>query len=187
MDKKQLLKTPLRYLRIDINDENFMTTKDAENYRKLLNYIGECYPYKNRCTIGSAYKVIREKANSIMGVTKKNIPLRVSKSEIKSLDKVFSVNNSDFIKIPYKAIYIFQAILELVREAVTQKDLPNELNQIVNLLTYGEAFYKRYLDVGRNEKKHIKEQHNLGNITSVPVALVNDLYKKDSPLQTIFY
>ena len=120
------------------------------NFENLLFFIGQHRPCDNKNEIGSAYAIIREKTNELLGVSKKDFMRRTSKKEIASLRYFYKNLNIKkheefpFIaKIPFKLEYIFRAIIMILEEIEAEGNvIPRNLEHLVNQ-TYKTAFYKQ--------------------------------------------
>lgn len=123
------------------------------NFSELLKFIDSYSEYYEKCKpYGNAYQRIKEVSNRLYGVGRYSNPkLKTSKREIRSiLQSVTSkVNGRYYIKIPYKIAYIFNAIVLIVDEIITNngiKMLPPTLKNTIGL-TYRAAFYMHHTTV----------------------------------------
>ena len=155
-----------------------------ENFYKLLQFIGMHRPYGDKNEIGSAYIVIRQRTNQLLGLSWSNRVLRTSKREVVALRRYFNKGgkNSEelFVKIPFKVAYIFMAIAQIIEEIHSAGfDIPTSLKSLVNE-TYSKAFYKEYVNAYDNSKDDIPEDK------AAQKALNNDFHGPFSPLNTVF-
>ena len=148
MDISELSQIHYTYVRIRLDNQKERYQND--NFTKLLEYIGKCYPIANRNAIGCAYKVIQKETNRLLHVSlKKNWDLRTSKKEISSIRQarywiVEKTGRHYYLRIPYKISYIFTAICNIVREISPKTPIPIELRDCINH-AYGYSFYAYYI------------------------------------------
>lgn len=193
MKIQTLSSTPLRYLYIEINDKTFNDKEDYYNFNELLLFIGKLadtstnnypYPTDNNRYIGNAYRAIKNKI-------KERYPhsplLFVSKREIKSTRKYYVLLKSyRYIKIPYKVCLIFEAIDNIVREYTKKSELPTKLSKLKGQKTYGDAFYKRYINVAIEYKNHIDNNNYTNGKYNPTEELLNDLLAPKTIFNQIF-
>ena len=122
------------------------------NAEALFEFIGKYRPYRDRGEIGSAYKQIRIKTDKALNLTAMDGVLRTSKREVASVLTYYKCLtniehfNELYVKIPYKIVYIFNAIKELVDEILSEGySIPLTLTPLIGL-TYQLAFYKNHKD-----------------------------------------
>nr|DAD83076.1 MAG TPA: hypothetical protein [Caudovirales sp. ct1Jx6] len=154
-----------------------------ENFEKLMFFIGQHKHYRDKKEIGSAYVVIREKTNALLGIDRRNVVLRTSKREVASLKRYFNTGKSDgavYAKIPFKVAYIFKAISILVEEIHQDGfEIDAGLKSFVNM-TYSKAFYEEYIDAYDDVKEDIPVNKTAQR------ALGGDFHSPDSPMNNIF-
>lgn len=154
-----------------------------DNFEKLLFFIGQHKPYKDREPIGSAYMAIRKKTNSLLGLDWRNVVLRTSKREVASLKRYFNTDetpSSSYVKIPFKVAYIFKAISIIIEEIHQDKvEIDSNLKPFINM-TYSNAFYKEYI----NAYDAIKDDIPVDK--SAQRALNGDFHNANSPMNKIF-
>ncbi len=156
------------------------------NVEKLLIFIGEHLPYRDRNAVGSAYMAIREKTNELLKIDWRNHIVRTSKREVASIKKIYhsilknDIGGNTYIKIPYKLEHIFKAIIIIIKEIHDNGyDIPQELAPLVNK-TYLLAFYHRHCEA----YDEIYPEIPMSKFAQR--ALNDDLHGPFSSLQTIF-
>ena len=97
MSKVNIKEITYPYVNIQLPDED-TAEKIGVNLSKLYLYIDE---HKNTGSVlqyGNAYKIIKDKANRLMGRNDR----KISKRQVASLRKYFTILGSNkYIKIPY--------------------------------------------------------------------------------------
>ena len=142
------------------------------NLRKIYKYIHENYNYNRNLGLGNAYKAIRERAK------KNNYRLHYSKREVKSLINYFSSGESSYIKIPYKAIYLFKAIFELVDDKKDTNPLSDDLASFVGKIRRDVFYHEQSVLF---DEWFTNTKHNSDINLSVK-HLHDDILSKNSPL-----
>lgn len=108
------------------------------NLKKVYLYIDNHIDKESRFLYGNAYRVIRVRATRLMS----RGDMKVSKREVKSLIKCnTNIFRKKYIKIPYKAYFIFKAIFQLVDEIKVENPLPEEIEEFVGKVRR-ECFYE---------------------------------------------
>ena len=155
---------------------------DAE---ALFRFIGEHKPYREKGHLGSAYKQIRIKTDKALNLTVFDGVLRTSKREVASVLTYyryltdFEYFNELYVKIPYKIVYIFGAIKELVDEIRAEgHNIPTELKDVIGM-TYQIAFYKNHRDAYDAMDRDTM-------ICDAQLALRDDFVGVDSPFNQRF-
>lgn len=115
------------YIKIKLSNNN-SSKQIGVNLSRLYVYIdehinmGRIYPY------GNAYKIIKEKANRLMGRN----DIKISKHQVASLIKYYTfLGTIKYIKIPYLSYYIFKAVFEIVDNLRVDYPLPDDLDSFV--------------------------------------------------------
>ena len=184
MKKKTIFKQGYsKYYRIEL--PNNVAGNVNVNAEALYRFIGEHKPYRKKGYIGSAYKQIRIKTDKALNLTVFDGILRTSKREVASVltyYRYFTNHNDDneyYVKIPYKIVYIFGAIKELVDEIRAEgHNIPAELNDVIGM-TYRVAFYKNHTDAYESMKRSEM-------VCDAQLELRDDFVGKNSPLNQIF-
>ena len=155
------------------------------NAEALFRFIGEHKPYRAKSSIGSAYKQIRIRTDKALNLTPFDGVLRTSKREVASVLTYYKYLtniehfNESYVKIPYKIIYIFGAIKELIDEIRDEGyNIPPELKDVVGM-TYQMAFYQNHRDAYDAMDRDTM-------ICEAQLALLDDFVGIDSPLNQIF-
>lgn len=183
MDKKLIFSEGYnKYYRVSLPDET--SNSGNVNFNKLLFFIGTHKPYRDRDEIGSAYMVIRQRTNQLLGLDWRNPVLRTSKREVAAIRFYYQRKeknaNDLFVKIPFKVAYIFKAVALIVEEIHNDGfDIPADLQPLVDQ-TYLIAFYEEYVDAYDSCRGTIPIDK------SAQRALNNDFHGLDSPLNDIF-
>ena len=172
---------------IKLEDKDSIETRLNTDFDKLLFFIGQNRPYKNRNEYGSAYIAIKQKTNELLGLTKKDLILRTSKKEIASIRYYYKNlniqenNKSPYVvKIPFKLEYIFRAIVILVEEIESKGiDIPDNLKHLVKQL-YKTAFYNKQKEAYNDKYTTIPERFIAQR------ALHDDFDNPDSSLNRVF-
>ena len=188
MDKKILQKEIFKYVRFEIPNDWDNTAFD--NFNNLFQYIGEHVTNNKSSFEGKAYYEIRKKTDELLGVSNYKIhKLKTSKAEIKSFRKFFSTlkfgEKTKIIRIPYKASYIFQAIIEIVDVIRHQYELPQNLIKLVDM-SYGIAFYSEPLRIYDMNYDTIREEYVLCKCSECCFQLKNDFHSLNSPFSKFF-
>lgn len=182
--KKDLLLSSRKYLWLQIPEEY-----SNINFSLLLDFIDKYSDYGKEHKHGNAYYRIRKVSNQIYGVSFYSpMKLKTSKHEVKSIKKsvVSKVNGNNYIKIPYKISYIFKAIIAIVDDITKENNikLPEDLKHTMNL-TYGIAFYEKYIDTYDSYFDDIQE-NNLNNVGYwLKAELNNDFHSENSIFNTV--
>ena len=191
MKKSYIEKTLTKYIRFEVNED--IALKGLDNFEHLLEYIGENMDFGRDYYAGNAYVAIKKRTNEILGVQNwKTSKLRTSKYEIKSirqcLKKIGFKKGKYLMKIPFKVTYIFEAIISLVNDISREKPIPQNLLSIAGL-SYGVAFYSKYIDEYLEHLDEIKNDFNedpLNPTLRCRVELQNDFTAISSPFMVIF-
>lgn len=159
-----------------------MPNSGNENFEKLLSFIGEHKPYKDRNPIGSAYVAIKKKTNGLLGVNWWNPVIKTSNKEIASIRFFYETPDSAlYVKIPYKIDYIFKAIALVVDEIKTAgAEIPLTLQPLIDK-TYLLAFYNPHRSAYILNKDSIDINHEaqkaLIDDFESPVGALNQIFK----------
>lgn len=160
---------------------------ENESFSNLLHFIGENIPYRDRAPIPSAYVVIRQETDKLLRLPARYWYLKTSKREVASMRFVFSPiltsiqGEERFVKIPYKTLFIFEAIVSLLKKIKESGVvLPENLKEFVGK-TYLEAFYQTHADAFLYSFQGRQEE-----LVGVFATLNNDLNDEESPLQKQF-
>lgn len=191
MKKSYIEKTLTKYIRFEVNED--IALKGLDNFEHLLEYIGENMDFGRDYYAGNAYVAIKKRTNEILGVQNwKTSKLRTSKYEIKSIRQCFKKigfkKGKYLMKIPFKVTYIFEAIISLVNDISREKPIPQNLLSIAGL-SYGVAFYSKYIDEYLEHLDEIKNDFNedpLNPTLRCRVELQNDFTAISSPFMVIF-
>lgn len=191
MKKLYLEKSLAKYICFEVDEEIAKTSVD--NFENLLNYIGTNIDYGKDYYAGNAYLAIRKKTDEILGIQNFKISkLRTSKQEVKSIRQCFKRKfirrNKYIMKIPFKVSFIFEAIILLVSDINKEKPVPQNLLPLIGL-SYGIAFYKKYIDEYMEHLDEIKDDYN--NDPDNPtlkcrIELQNDFNSLSSPFAIRF-
>ena len=167
-----------KYYRVEVPTDFSLTTQD--DFDKLLTFIGENNPYKNRNYIGSAYETIKQKTNELLNIPKYNLIIKTSKREITSIKKFFEQKGEKYIKIPFKIEYIFRAIIALIDD-LHNKGIypPPSLNHVIGQ-TYALAFYFHHIDA------YVDSCTKIPKNELAKLALADDFTGENSSLNLIF-
>lgn len=182
MDKKIIFNEGYnKYFRVSLPTGTTQIGND--NFEKLLFFIGQHMPYKDKEEIGSAYMAIRKKTNALLGLDWRNVVLRTSKREVASLKRYFNTDqntSSIYVKIPFKVAYIFKAVSILIEEIHQDGfEIDANLKPFVDM-TYSDAFYKEYI----NAYDDIVE--DIPATKTAQRALNGDFHNANSPMNKIF-
>lgn len=158
------------------------------DFDNLLFFIGQHKPCENKSEIGSAYAIIREKTNELLGVSKKDLIRRTSKKEISSIRffyKNYNIQKNEnfpyIAKIPFKLEYIFRAIIMILEEIEAEGNcIPSNLEHLVNK-TYKMAFYREQKEAYEDRYKTIPEEYETQR------AIKDDFDEPNSPLNKKFH
>lgn len=192
MKKSYIEKSLTKYIRFEVSEK--VAIQGSANFEHLLEYIGENMDFGREYYVGNAFIAIRKRTDEILGVSNLKISkLRTSKTEVKSIRQCFKKINfrkkgKYLMKIPFKVTYIFEAIISLVEDISQEKPIPQDLLPLVGL-SYGVAFYKKYID---EYSVHIDEIRNdfiedpLNPTLKCRVELQNDFTAISSPFMVIF-
>lgn len=194
MDKQDLRKLSVKCIKYATFRVDASTAlKGAENFEDLLRFIGVHKNYGRSYYAGNAYEAIRIRTDEILRLSNpKKSELRTRKREIQSIRQCFKCllasSNEYKLKIPFKAEYIFQAIISLVDEICKEQALPLEL-RCFHGLTYGEVFYKKHIDEYMAHLDEVKEDYlNYSSNTLVKCRyqLYNDFTASSSSFMVVF-
>jgi len=189
MDKKLLLNARFKYLwvettTIDLGNDNFnhLLQFIGENNKERVHYFGKNKMHEN---IGVAYIIIRREANSILGAGFLS-RLKTSKKEIASIRMYYESKllnrGKRYVKIPYKIVFIFRAIIKILEEIRQRENapaVPPELSKCINV-TYETAFYKEHIKAYNNVYDSFKQDE------IVKRELRNDFNSPSSPFRKVF-
>lgn len=201
MDKKLLANAQQKYILFEV-DEAFAQSctirieflfkyigthsKNETNGKKTVNKNRK----KEHHIIGEAYKLIRARADQLLGVKSKMDKLRVSKQEVKSVRQCFSCwairkGNYYQLKIPFKIWHIFKAITLIVEETKKEHPLPDELKEAVGK-TYRVGFCNGQIEQYLDNYDRIVTDAIDDSVSRCRCELLNDFESITSPFQEIF-
>lgn len=191
MKKSYMEKSLTKYIRFEVDED--VALKGLDNFEHLLEYIGENMDFGRDYYAGNAYVAIKKKTNKILGVQNWKISkLKTSKNEVKSIRQCFNKigfqKGKYLMKIPFKVTYIFEAIISLVNDISREKPIPQNLLPITGL-SYGVAFYSKYIDEYSEHLDEIKNDFNedpLNPTLRCRIELHNDFTAISSPFMVIF-
>ena len=176
--KKDLFLYPDRYLWLQI-PEGYSNA----NFALLLEFIDKFCDCGRERKYGNAYYIIRKETDKLLGIGWYHpSSIKTSKREIRSiLSSINKIGSRNYIKIPYKISYIFQAIILIVEkiQADNKIDLPDDLRKIIGM-TYGIAFYENHIRTYDVYYSYIQD-NNVNNIGfGLKAELKNDFYSENS-------
>lgn len=191
MKKSYLKNTPIKYIRFEVEED--IAKKDLDNFENLLKYIGNNIDFGRDNYAGNAYLAIIRRTNEILGLQNPRINrLRTTKSEVKSIrlcsEKKILKNGKYIMKIPFKVSYIFEAIISLINDITKDTPIPHDLIPFIGL-SYGIAFYSKYISEYRDHYEEVKEDFNKNPFSAsckCKIELKNDFTSMDSPFIVIF-
>lgn len=191
MTKKDIAKSLTKYIRFEVDED--VALQGLDNFEHLLKYIGENLDFGRAYYAGNAYIAIKERTNEILGVQNLKISrLRTSKNEVKSIRQCFKIvgfkRGKYLMKIPFKVIFIFRAIVSLVSDISKEKPIPQDLLPVVGL-SYGIAFYNKYITEYSEHVDEIRknlDEDPLNPTLKCQAELQNDFISMDSPFMAIF-
>lgn len=173
MSKVNIEDVTYPYINIKLSDED-MAEKVGVNLSRLYLYIdehknmGRFFPY------GNAYKVIKEKANRLMGRSDK----KISKRQVASLRKYHTIlGTNKYIKIPYKLYYIFKATFEIIDTLKLEYPLPDDLEVFVG---------KIRRDIFYNEQSELFDEWYRKNKNELTRGLHDDIFAGNAVLSKKF-
>lgn len=154
--------------------------------KKILNKKSKTEHIK----IGTAYKVIKKKANELLDKESKSIKLRVSKQELKSVRKCFhrwaaQKGNYYQLRIPFKTWYIFEAIVSIVEEISGSHGVPEGLKPVVGQ-TYRMGFYHKQIECYEDNRNRIFMDTTDDYVSKCRNELHNDFVAETSPFHKVF-
>lgn len=196
MNEKLLLSTYYKYLKVAIAD---MPNAENSDFGYLLQYIGKNNPWvhKRRITqnpvhasIGNAYDIIKRDTNALLGIgrialTPNQIRLKTSKKEISRIRYFYkSKKDGMYAKIPYKVLFIFTAIANILEEMSCRADIPPIPPNLASCVkkTYAIAFYGHQIQAYESAKRG----GEFGVDEAVKWELENDFISPDSPFRIVF-
>jgi len=119
----------ISYVYVNIQcPENIEIEKIGVNLSLLYLYINEHTNAGSNMKYGNAYRIIKKRANDILGRKDK----KISKRQVASLRRGYPlVGKINYVKIPYSMHIIFEAIFDIVEELSVTYPLPTNLKVLV--------------------------------------------------------
>ena len=183
LTRNNLLFHPEKYIWIEISDPYFNT-----NFRKLLKFIDVNVDCGKDYELGNAYCIIRKRTDKLLGIRGFLMYIKTSKREIRTIRlsvKRGLLIRKNYLRIPYKASYIFRAIYEIVDEIKQKVAIPIDLMDCIGK-TYKIAFYNKHISSYNTYYDRIKEKNSLGPGYFIKEALSNDFNSTNSVFNNNF-
>lgn len=184
LTKKDLLLHPEKYIWIEISDPYFNA-----NFHKLLKFIDSNVDCGKDYELGNAYYIIRKRTNMLLGIRHGFLMyMKTSKKEIRtirlSVERGLLIKKN-YLRIPYKASYIFRAIYEIVNEIKRKVAIPSDLTDCIGK-TYKIAFYNKHISSYNTYYDRIKEKNSFEPGYFIKEALSNDFNSTNSAFNNKF-
>lgn len=173
MSKVNLSDITYPYINLNVLDEQAEYV--GINLQKVYSYINKHKNMGSPFPNGNAYRIIRKRANKLIG----RADVKVSKREVSSLISRKQLFRTKYVKIPYKMDYIFRAIFEIVDELKIYYPLPKEVEHFIGTIRR-DSFYEIQSSLYRAWYEEKKE------IDKLDRALYDDIFSGNSVLSKEF-